>query len=110
VKAAAAYSVPVGPYVSACSSGAPEGKKAGGPKPEPRRTRSVPPAAGKIDGTYATWPNGTGFVFLFNPNAAAAFTPDGVLAMTAPALGLVLWKVFYRKPGMPRRPHPADVE
>ena len=25
-------------------------------------------------------------------------------------LELVLWKVFYRKPGMPRRPHPADVE
>ena len=33
-----------------------------------------------------------------------------VVGMTAPALGLVLWKVFYRKPGMPRRPHPADVE
>ena len=38
-------------------------------------------------------------------------TRDRKLAgMTAPALGLVLWKVFYRKPGMPRRPHPADVE
>jgi hypothetical protein len=30
--------------------------------------------------------------------------------MTAPALGLVLWKVFYRKPGEQRRPHPADQE
>lgn len=28
--------------------------------------------------------------------------------MTAPALGLVLWKVFYRKRGEARRPHPAD--
>lgn len=28
--------------------------------------------------------------------------------MTAPALGLVLWKVHYRKAGQPRRPHPAD--
>lgn len=30
--------------------------------------------------------------------------------MTAPALGLVLWKVYYRKPGEQRRPHPADQE
>ena len=48
------------------------------------------------------------------------FTPDQVLpmieqkarcfaGMTAPAHGLVLWKVFYRKRGQPRRPHPADV-
>jgi tRNA pseudouridine38-40 synthase len=29
--------------------------------------------------------------------------------MTAPAHGLILWKVFYRKSGEPRRPHPADV-
>lgn len=47
------------------------------------------------------------------------FAPDALLpmlvsrdrrlaGMTAPALGLVLWKVFYRKPGEPRRPHPAD--
>ena len=28
--------------------------------------------------------------------------------MTAPANGLVLWAVFYRKLGTPRRPHPAD--
>lgn len=36
---------------------------------------------------------------------------DRTLAgMTAPAHGLVLWKVYYRKPGQPRRPHPADSE
>ncbi|HTI69990.1 MAG TPA: tRNA pseudouridine synthase A, partial [Candidatus Limnocylindria bacterium] len=31
-----------------------------------------------------------------------------VAGMTAPAHGLVLWKVFYRKPGEARRLHPAD--
>jgi tRNA pseudouridine38-40 synthase len=30
--------------------------------------------------------------------------------MTAPALGLTLWHVRYRRPGQPRRPHPADLE
>jgi len=38
-------------------------------------------------------------------------TRDRRLAgMTAPALGLVLWQVFHRRPGMPRRPHPADLD
>lgn len=49
----------------------------------------------------------------FRPEEIAPMlaTRDRRLAgMTAPALGLVLWRVFHRRPGMPRRPHPADVE
>lgn len=49
----------------------------------------------------------------FRPEEIAPMlaTRDRRLAgMTAPALGLVLWRVFHRRPGMPRRPHPADLE
>jgi hypothetical protein len=45
----------------------------------------VPPAPGAIDGTYAML-NGSGFVFLFNPNAEAMATPDGLLTASAASL------------------------
>jgi PAN domain len=48
----------------------------------------VPPAIGVIDGTYAMWPNGTGFIFLFNPNGLAATTPNGLLVMDQTHLGV----------------------
>jgi hypothetical protein len=44
-----------------------------------------PPAPGAIDGTYAML-NGSGFLFLFNPNAEAAATPDGLLTASAASL------------------------
>lgn len=44
-----------------------------------------PPAPGVIDGTYAMV-NGTGFVFLFNPNAQSITTPDGLLTASAASL------------------------
>jgi hypothetical protein len=48
-----------------------------------------PPAAGAIDGTYAVV-NGSGYLFLFNPNPEAAATPNGLLTATAAALDLSL--------------------
>jgi hypothetical protein len=45
----------------------------------------APPAPGVIDGTYAML-NGSGFVFLFNPNAEAMATPDGLLTASAASL------------------------
>ena len=44
-----------------------------------------PPAAGAVDGVYAMV-NGSGFIFLFNPNAAAMATPDGLLTASAASL------------------------
>ena len=53
--AAAAYSVPSGPYVSDASNG--DGmlalKKLGGPKPLPRSLSAVPPAAGRLSAGVA---------------------------------------------------------
>jgi len=44
-----------------------------------------PPAPDTIDGTYAMV-NGSGFLFLFNPNAGAMPTPDGLLTASAASL------------------------
>lgn len=46
-----------------------------------------PPAPGAIDGTYAVV-NGSGFLFLFNPNPEAAATPSGLLTASAASLDL----------------------
>jgi len=46
-----------------------------------------PPAPGAIDGTYALV-NGSGYLFLFNPNPEAAPTAPGLLVATADSLDL----------------------
>ena len=46
-----------------------------------------PPSIGAIDGTYAVI-NGSGYLFLFNPNAEPMTTPDGLLTANADSLDL----------------------
>ena len=55
-----------------------------------RRTQFLPqpPGPGAIDGTYMMV-NGSGFVWLFNPNSEAMTTPDGLLTASAASLDLI---------------------